>query len=274
MFLLPSGPGRHNEGQDREHPIVLEGYKKDDFSCLLKVMYPTGRSLISGTKLDLCLEKEEWISVLKLSTIWNMTKFRNYAIHKLSTDVTLSPVEKIVLARAHKVAPWMEEGVSRLASGDPRSTFEDFATLGWETAARILWIRDNASRSSPTASNALHFKFKKDSIKCGNCSSPASVINFNHNCSTCRIAVIGNTELSFHGSASLSGTADRLVQFKAIECGKCGGKLFSSYATYYCSCSSGSFGANDNVRVTPNKEMIEEIFGEDIKDYELATTVA
>jgi len=237
-------------------------------------MYPTGRSLISGTKLDLCLEKEEWISVLKLSTIWNMTKFRNYAIHKLSTDVTLSPVEKIVLARAHKVAPWMEEGVSRLASGDPRSTFEDFATLGWETAARILWIRDNASRSSPTASNALHFKFRKDSIKCGNCPSSASVINFDHNCTTCRIAVTANTELSFHGFASLSGTADRLVQFKAIECGKCGRKLFSTFATYHCSCSSGSFGVNDNVRVTPNKEMIEEMFGEDIKDYELATTVA
>ena len=41
MFLLPSGPEATTEGQDREHPIVLEGYKKDEFSCLLKVMYPT-----------------------------------------------------------------------------------------------------------------------------------------------------------------------------------------------------------------------------------------
>ena len=41
MFLLPSGPGGNTEGQDREHPIVLEGYKKDEFACLLKVMYPT-----------------------------------------------------------------------------------------------------------------------------------------------------------------------------------------------------------------------------------------
>jgi len=27
--------------RDRKHPIVLEGYKKDEFSCLLKSMYPT-----------------------------------------------------------------------------------------------------------------------------------------------------------------------------------------------------------------------------------------
>ena len=41
MFLLPSGSTASIEGQDKEHPIVLEGYKKDDFVCLLKVMYPT-----------------------------------------------------------------------------------------------------------------------------------------------------------------------------------------------------------------------------------------
>jgi len=40
MFLLPPGPGENTEGQDREHPIVLEGYKKDEFTSLLKVMYP------------------------------------------------------------------------------------------------------------------------------------------------------------------------------------------------------------------------------------------
>ena len=91
MFLLPSGPETPCEGQDRDHPVVLEGYKKDDFACLLKVMYPTyvhvifiyihffftfdrAGSLISGTNLELHLKKEEWVSVLKLSTIWNMTK--------------------------------------------------------------------------------------------------------------------------------------------------------------------------------------------------------
>jgi hypothetical protein len=92
MFRLPSGPAALIEGGDPEHPIVLEGYKKDEFSCLLKVMYPSyvlkifiqpdfthlwarrAGSLISGTTLDLCLGKKEWVSVLKLATIWNMEK--------------------------------------------------------------------------------------------------------------------------------------------------------------------------------------------------------
>ena len=94
MFLLPSGPGANTEGQSKEHPIVLEGYKKDEFACLLKVMYlmyvliiftqldPStylwdcrASSLFSAMTLDdLCLGKEEWVSMLKLSTIWNMEK--------------------------------------------------------------------------------------------------------------------------------------------------------------------------------------------------------
>ena len=41
MFLLPSGPMTCSEGQDGDHPFVLEGYKKDDFASMLKVMYLT-----------------------------------------------------------------------------------------------------------------------------------------------------------------------------------------------------------------------------------------
>ena len=47
MFALPSGPMAPKEGQDKEHPIVLEGYKKDEFTSLLKVMYPTYVIIIS-----------------------------------------------------------------------------------------------------------------------------------------------------------------------------------------------------------------------------------
>ena len=104
MFLLPSGPATRSEGQDRDLPIVLEGYKKDEFVCLLKVMYPTyvhamfmfhlsylwtfdrATSLISGEKFELHLKKEEWVSVLKLSTIWNMTKVRRTHSLRLKLD--------------------------------------------------------------------------------------------------------------------------------------------------------------------------------------------
>ncbi|KAG5634006.1 hypothetical protein H0H81_003941 [Sphagnurus paluster] len=162
MFCLPSGPTRQREGQDREHPIVLEGYKKDEFNSLLRVMYPTAGSLISDTKLDLGLTKEEWVSVLKLSVIWSMPKIRDYAIHWLSTDMVLSPIEKIVLARAHKVAVWLHEGVTSLVeSNDETPTLKELAPLGWETAAQILWIRNYLPKTDPETlsfkANAVNF---------------------------------------------------------------------------------------------------------------------
>jgi hypothetical protein len=168
----------------------------------------------------------------------------------------------------------MDEGLTRLACGDPRSTLEDLATLGWETAARILWIRDNACRSSLTISNALHFKFRRDAIKCGNCVSSASLIRLSHNCQSCRSPVSATTDLAFHGPAPLSGTADRLVQLGTIECGRCGGKPFYSINIFYCSSCSCSINSNHTARITPNKEMVDEMFGGEIKDHELTMTVA
>ena len=103
MFILPSGPATCTEGQDREHPIVLEGYNKDEFASLLKVMYPTyvhvismgidllylwtsyrAGSLISDEKFELRLEKNEWVNVLKLSTIWGMRKVCRTVVFKLN----------------------------------------------------------------------------------------------------------------------------------------------------------------------------------------------
>ena len=41
MFRLPQGPdGAPIEGTEKTHPLVLNGYKKRDFTALLKVLYP------------------------------------------------------------------------------------------------------------------------------------------------------------------------------------------------------------------------------------------
>jgi hypothetical protein len=198
----------------------------------------------------------------------------------LSTDVTLSPVEKILLARAHKVAAWLKEGVTSLATSNPKSTLEDLATLGWETAARILWIRDN---SSPlTASNTL--RFRADAIKCGNCSSSASLINGSQNCNNCEENVTAETELTSSGPGSASGTTDRVVLLGAIQCA-CGGIPFNSLYCSSCGITPGhrhgyaySYNQNQyqNIRIAVNTKepLIEEMIGWEIKDYELAMTAA
>ncbi|RXW13998.1 hypothetical protein EST38_g11855 [Candolleomyces aberdarensis] len=40
MFHLPTGSNGDVEGRDEEHPIMLDGYKANDFSALMRVLYP------------------------------------------------------------------------------------------------------------------------------------------------------------------------------------------------------------------------------------------
>jgi len=263
MFLLPSGPAP-SEGHDKEHPIVLDGYKKDEFACLLRIMYPTPRALISG----LSMEKEEWVSVLKLSSIWIMNEIRQYAITRLSTDVVLSPIEKILLARAHRVPAWLEEAVTSLATSISKPTLDELAILGWETAARIVWIWYN----SPKVLNTLCFR--RDAIKCAYCLSSSSLINTT---GICGHISTDSTELTFPGPGLPSSNAtERHVPLAPIQCKVCGGNPFSSFS-FICGFCSNTSTRYSNVRITQNlalQEMIEEMFGEEIKVYNPAISDA
>ena len=84
MFIVGSG----TQGHSKEDPIVLEGYKSNDFDALLKLLVPRyersgGTDHIVYQALPRVrpfepspphLSKEEWISVLTLSTIWEISK--------------------------------------------------------------------------------------------------------------------------------------------------------------------------------------------------------
>ena len=173
----------------------------------------------------------------------------------------LSPTEKILLARAHGVGAWLDEAVKSLAVCNPMPPLEDLATLGWETVARILWIRENFPF------NTLPGHFKRDAIKCMHCSSSSSLINHSHGCGH------GDAEeLTFPGSVSLiPGTIDLSVSFNHIQCLICRRNTFYSIAVTCNSCSYAyHYSHNPTVRITLDKmkTMIEEMFGEEIKNYE------
>ncbi|KAH6908496.1 hypothetical protein BKA70DRAFT_1103803 [Coprinopsis sp. MPI-PUGE-AT-0042] len=134
------------EGRTDDNPIVLEGYKRTDFESLLRVIIPEltimARPLEPSPPL---LDKAEWISVLKLATIWQMDKIRKISIEKLSL-LDLSPSQKISLAREHRVASWLKDGARALVEGFQSSQLSEIAAeLGWETTARILAIRDSTT---------------------------------------------------------------------------------------------------------------------------------
>ncbi|KAH6908556.1 hypothetical protein BKA70DRAFT_272412 [Coprinopsis sp. MPI-PUGE-AT-0042] len=128
-----------SEGLSDDSPIVLEGYKSADFDNLLKVLIP--RPLAPSPPI---LSKDEWISTLKLSTVWQMDEIRRVSISKLS-EISIPAIEKVALAREYHVAKWLREGISTLASDTHAVKIEEVAAvLGWETTARIFAIRDAA----------------------------------------------------------------------------------------------------------------------------------
>ncbi|KAH6908549.1 hypothetical protein BKA70DRAFT_272301 [Coprinopsis sp. MPI-PUGE-AT-0042] len=139
MFSLDNS----SEGMSDDRPIVLAGYKSADFDRFLKVLIP--QPLAPSPPI---LSKEEWISTLKLATIWEMSKIRKAAIEKLS-DLKIPAIERVALAREYHVAAWLQEGVITLATEAHTTKVEEMATvLGWETTARIFMIRDSVLRTA------------------------------------------------------------------------------------------------------------------------------
>ncbi|KAH6908580.1 hypothetical protein BKA70DRAFT_272673 [Coprinopsis sp. MPI-PUGE-AT-0042] len=93
--------------------------------------------------------KQEWASVLKLATIWQMAKARKVAIEQLSS-LDLSPIERIQYAREYHVSAWLREGIMAIASNVDDYQMEEVGnTLGWQTTALILSLCYKAKPKAP-----------------------------------------------------------------------------------------------------------------------------
>lgn len=163
--MFDVGDNSGGEGTSDAKPIILEGYTREDFDCLMKVLLP--RPLDPSPPV---LIKQQWVSVLKLSTVWQMDKIRNLSIERLSsTTIPLSPIEKIQHAREFRVSRWLVEGVSTLATTiDAFKIGEIASTLGWQTTAMILAVDKARSKEG------------KDWISgwlCPHCSSSLSAVD-------------------------------------------------------------------------------------------------
>ncbi|KAJ7464530.1 hypothetical protein FB451DRAFT_1263750 [Mycena latifolia] len=160
-FTLPSPTvgtaDAHAEGHSDANPFVLEGISSVDFHRLLKVLYPLDIPQI------LSMPKEEWISVLKLSTLWRFLDARDLAIQQLTERGGLGSVERILLARQYDVAPWLRLGYTELARREEGISLEDAEKIGWETTVRLYHTREAAIKSYASGSyrygSQSHFQF-------------------------------------------------------------------------------------------------------------------
>lgn len=97
----------------------------------------------------------EWISVLKLSTMWRFEDLRNKAIKVLSEAAYLDPFECIELGKRFTVPQWPIMGYRRLIERSLPSE-KDAARLGFSSFYHLMTVRDEASRSKSKSKHSKH----------------------------------------------------------------------------------------------------------------------
>ncbi|KAJ3513128.1 hypothetical protein NMY22_g15132 [Coprinellus aureogranulatus] len=150
MFKLPQAAGS-TEGKADDNPVVLSCCTKPEFESLLEVLYPSMKFLPASK-----MTKEEWISVLKLATFWDMQEVRSFAIENLSSMRQIHALEKIKLGWHYKVAEWVIEGYYTLIVnwGTLTVTLDEVGdALGWKSAAKVLDLAVRAKDVTATLSH-------------------------------------------------------------------------------------------------------------------------
>jgi len=139
MFKLPQNPDIAPDGLSDDQPLRLEGVKKDGFRQLLRVMYP------SGTGKALTLTTEQWLSVLELSTRWDMTEIRAQAIKDvraaLHPDSDL-PSKLLNHGQTYRVDEWVVESIQDFTRRRKPMDMDDVEAIGIENVLKIASLRE------------------------------------------------------------------------------------------------------------------------------------
>ncbi|SJK98057.1 uncharacterized protein ARMOST_01314 [Armillaria ostoyae] len=158
MLSLPQGPAAAEaEGQSRANPIVLP-VTEQDFRRLLRALYPlyvvqfdvlisilTPSPLYREAPKSPSFNKEELVSLLKLSKLWAMKRVRDYAVEKITEILnSIDPVERVTLAREYSVEKWLRSGYMALATRYPVVSIDDARLIGWESALLLEHVREEA----------------------------------------------------------------------------------------------------------------------------------
>lgn len=141
MFLFPPPPDEEVEGSSDERPIALpEDVEVEDFRRLLKVLLPTS---FYGPRLPKN-DHNGWISVLKLSRMWQMEELHCLALKNLKYPAGWkSATEKLALALKHEINAWLVPGINELARRPEPISVEDTQVLGLETALKVAAVRES-----------------------------------------------------------------------------------------------------------------------------------
>jgi len=146
LFTVLVSPGdKPTRGSCDENPLALKSIQKVDFQRLLRAMFPD--LAFKATPMG----SEEWISVLKLSTMWTFGELRQLAIKWLGR-LDINPVEKVMLARNYKVERLLVRGYMELIKRKEGPSVEEAKILGYEAAIRLYEKRERHRGSDSSVS--------------------------------------------------------------------------------------------------------------------------
>ncbi|KAG9221266.1 hypothetical protein CCMSSC00406_0008899 [Pleurotus cornucopiae] len=134
MSDLPLGEKRA-DGLTDEQPLRLDGVEQADFRHFLKYLYPRG----IGRPVSLTLD--EWLSILKLSSLWEMDRIRNDAITNLPALLT-NPAQKLGVAIDYNIEFWLVPAMQELVQREAPLSVADLEHIGIECALRLAAIRE------------------------------------------------------------------------------------------------------------------------------------
>jgi ribosomal protein L37E len=208
-------------------------------------------------------------------------QIREYAIKNLS-KLSLSSVEKVALARAHKVSKWLKEGLTEILAESPIPPLDELEKLGLKTACRLLWIW-NQRVSTNASTQGLQVTLR--SIGCYNSNCQAALfVNF-MNCRACgrQIAVDDPEAMYFFSNCSVTildrgtpgpGRGALIFNSQYLRCRHCANYPINPQ-NYPCT-SCGQHTSYSNFRLIspaslPNPSTnpsVDEVFEEEITSYE------
>ncbi|KAK7679649.1 hypothetical protein QCA50_017361 [Cerrena zonata] len=131
----------NEEGHTDEKPIPLKDVEADEFRALLKCLLP---SSLHGEPSSKKMSTSDWISVLKLSKRWEMTKTTQTAIQKVLEGLKADPIQRILLAEQYGISGWRLDAYAQLASRREPLSAKEASSLGYERAFKIIHMRERA----------------------------------------------------------------------------------------------------------------------------------
>ncbi|KAI0045518.1 hypothetical protein FA95DRAFT_117333 [Auriscalpium vulgare] len=125
--------------------VALPDVTVAEFDAFLSILYPSD---FDKTEIS---SVADWTAVLRLATMWGFTSIVNRAIRHL--DTLTSPLDKLVLARAHRVERWVVPALVALCERPECLNLEDVRRMTLEDIVLVgrlrESVRDAALKVSP-----------------------------------------------------------------------------------------------------------------------------